>query len=641
MQCPECSFINQTTSRFCSQCGARLRSTISGRLAPFCNTSKNNLVYIILTVVFLIAGVLAFVFFEKFFSVYEQGHNGKTENARKPSSQGTVADQAQIQEDPVSRNDNALMPSRGKEAPAHHLRLENLLTGQVIISSPWETEVAKLPAVVLDDGWIALPAKACIGGDTWKFQSFVSSPVAFSGGLWAEGDIIGLWQLEEAKGHTGPPLGPWSATMPLQWLSLQSNRLFENLEVMQCTEQGIFMQCRVSGFTESRGLFLQDNQVVGFTFGESTDGGFLLAEDLNNFTTYESSPIDFYNRTFAGGREEQFARGLAMGRNKPLLEQMTVLAGAFRLTRRLTSQETPPRLVEAEIIKHLRFLVSLTRNNDLAARVVELFSPQVLMDIGDPGLARDIVYIALQSHGYEYTIRLTAEIAASLQGSNAHTTESFYGLLLFFYQDFLRSLLKENDLEGGWAVFDEVKGIFPDDQIIQLLGVELALAEEDWQEAEQLLYTMEYSADLTERMTILSDRISELKSLEGKIVIRFQPGDRLIPLDALLNSSLKQHFFVDTGSSFVTIPTNTAVKLGIEIDANHPLHHVSTAGGVIAARQVTLSSIELGGWIVEDVKALVIDIPGKSNAGLLGLNFLNRFRMDLDTNKGILVLAPK
>jgi len=91
----------------------------------------------------------------------------------------------------------------------------------------------------------------------------------------------------------------------------------------------------------------------------------------------------------------------------------------------------------------------------------------------------------------------------------------------------------------------------------------------------------------------------------------------------------------------VTIPTAAAEKLGIKIDSRTQLRKLVTAGGVIEAPQVTLQSIELDGWREYSVTAYIVDMPNQSGIGLLGLNYLKRFRMDLNTRAGVLTLAPR
>ena len=89
----------------------------------------------------------------------------------------------------------------------------------------------------------------------------------------------------------------------------------------------------------------------------------------------------------------------------------------------------------------------------------------------------------------------------------------------------------------------------------------------------------------------------------------------------------------------VTIPRYTALELGLAIP--NPKRKVFTAGGVKYAPEVNISSITIEGWEVNNVKALVLDIPNQPGWGLLGLNYLQRFRMDMNTEEGVLLLEPR
>jgi predicted aspartyl protease len=71
------------------------------------------------------------------------------------------------------------------------------------------------------------------------------------------------------------------------------------------------------------------------------------------------------------------------------------------------------------------------------------------------------------------------------------------------------------------------------------------------------------------------------------------------------------------------------------------MRKVFTAGGVKYAPEVTLSSISVEGWETNDLKALVLDLPNQSEWGLLGMNYLRRFRMDINTENGVLLLEPR
>jgi predicted aspartyl protease len=63
---------------------------------------------------------------------------------------------------------------------------------------------------------------------------------------------------------------------------------------------------------------------------------------------------------------------------------------------------------------------------------------------------------------------------------------------------------------------------------------------------------------------------------------------------------------------------------------------------VVEAPLTTLDSITVGGMEIKNLTAAVHDTtPEATAAGLLGLNFLSNFRMDIDTQKGMLHLEKK
>jgi clan AA aspartic protease (TIGR02281 family) len=113
-------------------------------------------------------------------------------------------------------------------------------------------------------------------------------------------------------------------------------------------------------------------------------------------------------------------------------------------------------------------------------------------------------------------------------------------------------------------------------------------------------------------------------------------------VEARINSTTKANFIVDTGASYTVISEHVARELKIDLEKKHPKIRLQTANGVIEVPLVTLDSIEISGLRVDDLAAAVHDFSKDTNiAGLLGLNFLGKFRMDLDTEKGVLVLEKK
>lgn len=113
-------------------------------------------------------------------------------------------------------------------------------------------------------------------------------------------------------------------------------------------------------------------------------------------------------------------------------------------------------------------------------------------------------------------------------------------------------------------------------------------------------------------------------------------------VEATLNDHTQVDFILDTGASYTVISSAVAEKININMEINHPKIRLQTANGIIDAPLVTLESIEISGMRVANLKVVVHDFSqDKSIAGLLGLNFLQHFRMNLDAANGILVLEKK
>jgi clan AA aspartic protease (TIGR02281 family) len=128
-----------------------------------------------------------------------------------------------------------------------------------------------------------------------------------------------------------------------------------------------------------------------------------------------------------------------------------------------------------------------------------------------------------------------------------------------------------------------------------------------------------------------------------KASIPIQRKGQVAVVRATLNSKASASFVVDTGASYTMISRAMAKELEIDIEGkNLPAIPFQTANGVISAPVVTLESIDVGGMQVKDLTAAVYDaFPDSSVSGLLGLNFLSHFRMDIDSKNELLHLEKK
>jgi clan AA aspartic protease (TIGR02281 family) len=289
----------------------------------------------------------------------------------------------------------------------------------------------------------------------------------------------------------------------------------------------------------------------------------------------------------------------------------------------------------------MRSLIGDALKTAAARAVADIFDVQMLVEAADIGLLMDIGQATAQGYDFEEAINLTANVIAgrpsAFEPDRVTLGKFFSGL----YQNWITSLFKNGNLRGAWRAYRLGSQELPDDADIHLMGVQLALAENDWAGAEELLVMREYPSSLNDKVRNLQTQISELKAQEGKIIINFTPGTRQIPLTAVLNGRANLNFIVDTGASLLTIPRSAAEELGLEVDASSPMRKVYTAGGVKYAPEVTLFSITVEGWEETDLKALVLDLPNQSEWGLLGMNYLRRFRMDINTENGVLLLEPR
>lgn len=83
------------------------------------------------------------------------------------------------------------------------------------------------------------------------------------------------------------------------------------------------------------------------------------------------------------------------------------------------------------------------------------------------------------------------------------------------------------------------------------------------------------------------------------------------------------HVVVDTGASYLSLSSEDADALGINLAPADFRFRFSTANGVAAAAKVHVNTIRLGNIEIDDVDAFVSQ-PGALKRSLLGMNVLSR-----------------
>ena len=617
--CPKCQTSNPEGSNFCLNCGFSL-------LPPRPNRAN----WIWLTACILILAAML-VYFVQRLSKYESRKNVPQISqlavpAPRKKAKEAVKEKATVKKVPETRKISEKL---------------KLPVGVVTIKDISGKVIKEMPVPVVGGGWVALPKRFCLGGAEWNLKVGSDRAVVIVAGLYNDYDQVGLWRVPDDVTIEGPELFPWSAEQSTTWLSVQSGGSPESLVISNPREQGYFSQVNLPADMDDIGVLIQNNRAVGWTFGDLATGAFVWNGDEGSYLNPEIRVDDFYRITFANSREEEFAKAFAMGQDYLELERLEAFANGFRFEPKLSVEDTPVNLRKANVIKSMHTLVVAAVDSGSAREVSNLFDTQILVEAGDVVLLMAVSRATAQSYGFEDGIELTENVVAQLpplKEQEAIQLTKFYSEL---YQNWIVALYNKGSLQGSWRAYRLGSRKLPDDPVIHLLGVQLALAENNWAEAEELLAGREYPAALRDKVQNLRNQIAELKGQEGKIVINFTPGSRTIPVSALLNRDANQNFIVDTGASMVTIPRATAEYLGLAVDDRNPMRRVVTAGGIRYAPEVTLYSITIDGWEVSDVRALVLDIPDQPELGLLGLNYLENFRVDMNTEEGILLLEPR
>jgi len=106
-----------------------------------------------------------------------------------------------------------------------------------------------------------------------------------------------------------------------------------------------------------------------------------------------------------------------------------------------------------------------------------------------------------------------------------------------------------------------------------------------------------------------------------------------------LNQTITGNLMLDTGATHTVISQRLAGTLSLRPVGRSA---VQTVGGVIAVTISRLRSLKVGEAEVNDLLIIVHDFsPDPRINGLLGMDFLGRYRFGLDAQRQVLVLSPR
>lgn len=126
--------------------------------------------------------------------------------------------------------------------------------------------------------------------------------------------------------------------------------------------------------------------------------------------------------------------------------------------------------------------------------------------------------------------------------------------------------------------------------------------------------------------------------------ISFNPSQRLIRVPIKvedINGSNYRDLVValDTGSSNTSIPTRIAADLGYDLSNPKQVVLLTTSSNIVPAKLITVRKLTAIGESVENIDVVCHDLPfGSTIEGVLGLNFLSHFDLNISFSTGTIEL---
>ena len=286
----------------------------------------------------------------------------------------------------------------------------------------------------------------------------------------------------------------------MTWLSLQSTNAPETIEIANAREEGYFIEANLPADLDDPGVVFQNGQAVGWTFGEGIAGAFLWNGDQGQYLTPEIRVDDFYRITFANSREEEFTRALGMGTEYLEIERLEAFVSGFRFEPKLAEIDTPAYLKKETVVEGMRSLVENSIKAGSAREVANLFDVQILSEAGDIVLLMEVARATSQSDGFEDGIELAENVTELLSPLNEQDSIRLTKFFSELYRNWIVTFFNKGRFQGALRAYRLGSRKLPDDPGIHLLGVQLALADNNWAEAEELLEKREYPPSLNDKV---------------------------------------------------------------------------------------------------------------------------------------------
>jgi hypothetical protein len=131
-----------------------------------------------------------------------------------------------------------------------------------------------------------------------------------------------------------------------------------------------------------------------------------------------------------------------------------------------------------------------------------------------------------------------------------------------------------------------------------------------------------------------------LAPASGGTTIQFRPGERIL-VEATINGVTGAVLLLDTGADRTLIAPHVLEAAGVSLTSSAPTGRVQGVTGSAEVRGVQVSSVEVGEARFGPMLVIAHDMDQAGVDGLLGRDFLEQFKVTIDSAGGVVTLDPK